>query len=100
MEAERSSVALIRHPSAYLPLAMSLAALALVWGHAAIYGVVHEADEGTAAHIFQILMIAQLPIVAYFVIRWLPKRPRESLKILALLGGEWIAAFAGVYWFT
>lgn len=100
MESKPRSDALIGHPSAYLPLAMSLAALTLVLGHAAIYGVVHEADEGTAAHIFQILMIAQLPIVAYFVIKWLPKRPRESLMILALLGGEWLAAFAGVYWLT
>ena len=100
MESKPTSIALIKHPSAYLPLAMSLAALALVVGHAAVYGVVHEADEGTAAHVFQILMVAQLPIVAYFVIKWLPRRPRESLMILALLGGEWLAAFAGVYWLT
>ena len=35
---------------------MSFAALAMVLGHAAMFGVVHEADEGTAAHIFQLLI--------------------------------------------
>ena len=86
--------------SAWLPLAMSLAALALVLGHAAIFGIVHEADEGTAAHVWQILMAAQLPIVAYFILKWLPRRPRESLQVLALLAGTWLANFAAVYWLT
>ena len=86
--------------SAYLPLAMSLAALALVLGHAAVFGVVHEADEGTAAHVWQILMAAQLPIVAYFIVKWLPRRTGESLQVLALLAGTWLANFAAVYWLT
>jgi hypothetical protein len=78
---------------------MSLAALALVLGHAAIFGVIHEADEGTAAHIFQILMAAQIPIVAYFVLRWLPKRPRESLPVIMLQACAWLAAIS-VVWLT
>lgn len=45
----------LKRPSAWLPLALSCAALALVLGHAAIYGVVHEADEGSATHLFQFL---------------------------------------------
>ena len=100
MKAKLENVSLIKQPSAYLPLAMSLAALTLVLGHAAVYGVVHEADEGAAAHIWQILMAAQLPLVAYFIFKWLPKRPRESLQILALLAGIWLANFAAVYWLT
>ena len=79
---------------------MSLAALALVLGHAAVYGVVHEADEGTAAHVWQILMAAQLPIVAYFMLKWLPRRPGESLQALAVLAGTWLANFTAVYWLT
>jgi len=42
----------------------------MVLGHAAIYGIVHETDEGPAAHIFQILMAAQVPVVAFFAIKW------------------------------
>ena len=91
---------LIMKPSASLPLVMSLVALALVLSHAAIFGVIHEADEGTAAHIFQILMAAQLPIVVYFLLKWLPKRPKESLVVLVLQAGAWLAAIAAVYWLT
>ena len=100
MKTKLVNVSLIKQPSAYLPLTMSLAALALVLGHAAIFGIIHEVDEGAAAHIWQMLMAAQLPIVAYFILKWLPKRPRESLQVLALLAIIWLANFAGVYWLT
>jgi hypothetical protein len=90
----------IKHPSAFLPLAMSLAALAMVLGHAAIYGVVHEADEGAAAHIFQILMAAQVPVVAFFAIKWLPRAPGQALRVLALQAGAGLAAFAAVFFLT
>ena len=100
MKTKLINVSLLKQPSAYLPLAMSLAALALVLGHAAVFGVLHEADEGTAAHVWQILMAAQLPIVAYFLLKWLPKRPGESLQVLAVLAGTWLANFAAVYWLT
>ncbi len=89
-----------RIPSFLIPLLMSLAALALPLAHAAIYGVVHERDEGAAAHIWQILMAAQLPFLLYFVVRWLPKRPREAMLALASLGSTWLANFAAVYWLT
>jgi len=86
--------------SALVPMAMSLAALALVLGHAAIYGIVHEADEGAAAHIFQILMAAQVPVVAYFSIKWLPRAPGQALRVLALQAGAAAAALASVYFLT
>jgi len=90
----------MRQPSALFPLAMSFAALAMVLGHAAMFGVVHEADEGTAAHIFQLLMAAQVPVVAFFAIKWLPRAPRQALKVLALQGGAALAAIAAVYFLT
>jgi len=90
----------IKQPSALLPVAMSLAALAVVLAHAALYGVVHEADEGTAAHLFQILMAAQAPVVLYFAVKWLPRAPGRALRVLALQAGAAAAAFAAVYWLT
>jgi len=90
----------MKQPSAFLPVAMSLAALALVLGHVAIYGIVHEADEGTAAHLFQILMAAQVPIVAFFAIKWLPQAPGRALRVLALQAGAGLAAFASVFFLT
>ncbi len=100
MKIKLVDLSLIRQPSAFLPLVMSLVALALVLGHAAVFGIVHEVDEGAAAHIWQILMAAQLPILAYFVVRWLPKRPRDALQILALVAATWLANFGAVYWLT
>jgi hypothetical protein len=94
------SVSLIRRPAALLPIAMSVAALALVLGHAAMYGIVHEADEGTAAHIFQLLMAAQAPIVAYFALKELPRAPGQAVRVLALQFGAAVAAFAAVYFLT
>jgi len=75
---------ILRQPSAFLPVAMSLVALALVLGHVALFGVVHEADEGAAAHLWQILMAAQVPIIAFFAIKYLPQKPKQALLILAL----------------
>ena len=79
---------------------MSLAAVGLVLGHAAIYGIVYEADEGAAAHIWQILMAGQIPFVIYFMSTWLVQRAKESMLVLALLAGTWLINFAAVYWLT
>ena len=88
---------IIKKPSAFLPVAMSFAALATVLSHVVMFGVVREADEGTAAHIFQLLMIAEVPIVAFFVIKWLPQVPAQALQVLALQVGAALAALAPVF---
>ena len=87
----------IRQPSAFLPVAMSLVAFALVLGYVALFGVVHETDEGTAAHIWQILMAAQVPIVAFFAIKYVPQKPKQALLILALQIVAALAACAPVF---
>lgn len=94
---------IVKQPSAFVPLAMSIGALAVVFV-AAVYtfvhtghGLVHEADEGTAAHLWQILMAGQLPVLIYFAIRWLPRAPRQSLYVLALQAAAILAAMAPVY---
>jgi hypothetical protein len=88
---------MMKQPSALLPLAMSLAALALVVGHVALFGAVREADEGSAAHLFQLLMAAQAPIVAFFAIKWLPRAPGQALYILALQATCALGALAPVF---
>lgn len=89
---------LMKQPSAFLPVAMSLAALATVLGHVALYGAAREADEGSAAHLWQLLMVAQLPIVAFFAIRWLPRTPRRASYVLALQVVAALAAMAPVFY--
>ncbi len=88
---------LIKQPSAFLPVAMSLLALVTVLGTIAIFGVPHHADEGSAAHIFQLLIVAQLPIVAFFAIKWVPQERTPALCVLALQASAGIAALAPVY---
>src|SRR5215204_6447704 len=86
------NIQIIKKPSAFLPVAMSFAALATVLGHVAMFGVVREDDEGTSAHIFQLLMAAQVPIVAFFAIKRLPWAPRQALQVLALQAGAALPA--------
>ncbi len=88
---------ILRQPSALVPLALALTALAVVLGHIAVYGAAHEADEGATAHIWQLLMAAQLPALLVFGIRWLPKAPRQAMGVLALLVAAILAAMAPVY---
>ena len=90
----------IKEPTALLPLIMSSVAIAIVYGHAAIFGVVHETDEGTPAHIFQLLIALQVPIVAFFAAKWLPHAPKQTILILALQAALIVIAFGGVYFFT
>jgi hypothetical protein len=90
----------IKQASAILPLAMSLTALTMVLGHVALFGIVREADEGTPAHIFQLLMVAQVPIVGFFAIKWLPQAPARALQVLALQAGAALATIAAVVVFT
>lgn len=100
MKTKIMDFSLIKHWSAWLPLTMSLTALTLVLAHFAFFGIVHDKDEGAAAHTWQILMVAQLPIVAYFMFKWLPKQVKESLLVFALLAGTWIANFAAMFFLT
>ena len=90
-------LAILKHPSAFLPLAMSLAALATVLIFVALHGTAPQADEGAAAHIWQLLMAAQAPIVLFFAIKWVPQSPRQALPILALQAGAALAAMAPVF---
>ena len=87
----------LRRPSALIPLAMSLAALALVLTHIAIAGTAREADEGAAAHLWQLLMAGQLPFIAFFAAAYLPREPRQAIPILALQLLAGIAAATPVF---
>jgi hypothetical protein len=88
---------LLRKPSGFLPVGMSLAALVVVLAHIAMFGTARQADEGAAAHVWQILMAGQVPILAFFLIKWLPQAPRPTLLMLALQVVAALAAIAPVY---
>jgi len=91
------NISTLKKPSAWLPLAMSCAALAVVLIHVVRFGVAREADEGTSAHLWQLLMAAQVPVIAFFAVKWLPRNPGPALLILALQACAALAALAPVF---
>jgi hypothetical protein len=88
---------MLKKPSAFVPVGMSLAALTTVLIYIALYGTARQADEGSAAHLWQLMMAAQVPIILFFAIRWLPRNPKYALIILTLQGTAVLGALAPVY---
>lgn len=76
---------------------VSLAALATVFVFIALHGTAPQEDEGAAAHIWQLLMAAQAPIVFFFALKWVPRFPKQAVPILALQIGAALAAMAPIF---
>jgi len=91
-------ISTMKHPSAWIPVAMSLIAFAVVMVHGFMFGFVREADEETAAHIWQILMALQIPIVIFFAVKWLPSTQKQALQVLALQAGAYLLSLAAVFY--
>ena len=89
-----------RKPSALLTMGVPLAALCVVLGHVALYGVAHQADEGAAAHSWQLLMVAEAVLVVVFARRWLPRARTATLRVLAVVAGVMLANMAAVFFLT
>ena len=88
---------LLKRPSAFLPLAISIGFL-VFFAEAFVQGtLVRGTDEGTAAHLFQILMPLQLLIAGFFALTWLPKKPRAASQVLIVQVLFALAVFAVVY---
>lgn len=89
-----SVVAMARKPSGFIPIAMSLCTMAMLAAAISMHGAVRDPDEGAVAHIFQLLMVGQLPVIAFFAVKWLRKDYRAGLSVLALqIAGMFAAAF-------
>jgi hypothetical protein len=88
---------LIRQPSAFLPILMSLAALGTVLLRVALVGTAPEPDEGAAANIWQLVMALQLPVISLFAVKWLPRTPGQALIVLGLQAGGVFVALAPVF---
>jgi len=88
----------LKHWSGWLPIAIPVFLLVLALRYVALHGLAREADEGTEAHLFQLLMPVQLAVMGYFGLTWLPRAPREALPVLALQAIAAAAVLASVYW--
>ena len=90
----------LRNPTVFLPLAMSLLALGMVLVHFTIFGIIKETDEGTAALIFQLLMVGQFPIVAFLAFRWFAIAPRQTFFFIVFQVVAALAAIIAVFFLT
>jgi hypothetical protein len=91
------SLSALKQPSALIPLAMSVAAIGVIVAQMAFFGLAREADEGTAAHLWQLLMAGQVPVIAFFALRWLPRTPGPALVVLAFQAVALLVAAAPVF---
>ncbi len=76
----------INRVSMIVPIVLSFLALALVLSSKFIIGMEPSNDEGWQAHIFQILIAAQLPFIVAFIAttNWKPlTRPLTTLAMQA-----------------
>ena len=69
--------------SALIPLVMSLIALVLVGIQLSIHGMRPERDEGALAHLYQLLVVGQIPVISFFAFRWLRRAPLQGLRVVA-----------------
>lgn len=97
VQSKSTVLTLLRRPSAFLPLVISGAFLVAFLIGLAEGRLVRQPDEDTGAHLFQILMPAQLLIIAFFGISWFPKRPAQTVQVLALQISAALAVLAIVY---
>jgi hypothetical protein len=90
---------MIKRPLAWIPVAMSLAILAMVLTTIGISGAVRQQDEGTQAHIFQIWLVLEVVLMTVFAVAWVPRRPKQALVVLAIQILGALAACAPVFYF-
>ena len=71
-------------PSAMIPPIMSLAAVAVVLAQLAVDVWLPELHSGAIAGLWLLLIVAQLPVIAFFAYRWLPRTPWPAGKVLVV----------------
>ena len=91
---------LIKKPSAWVPVALSLGVLASMIICIAMFAPpARQPDEGTGAHLFQIWLVLEFFMIAFFALKWLPQKPKQALVILAIQIIAALVACAPVFYF-
>ena len=93
-------ISIIKKPSAWIPIALSLVVLAAMLISFALFGPpVRQPDEGTGAHLFQIWLVLEVFMVGFFAIKWLPQKPKPAFLVLVIQIVAVLAACAPVFYF-
>ncbi len=69
-------------PSAWGPVIMSIGALVLCGVQMAMHGTRPVPDEDALVHLWQLLVLGQVPIIGFFAFRWLRACPRQAATVL------------------
>ena len=97
MTNDNPSISMLKQPVALIPIAMSVAAISIVMVHLIFVGSAPQADEGVEAHLWQLLMAGQIPIMAFFAFTRLARDAGPALRVLGLQAFAALAALAPVY---
>lgn len=73
-------------PTAILPIGLSLCTFLIALIHVAFYGHSPEPDGGSTAHVWQLLMAAQIPALALFAATWFRKARGPAFQALKVHG--------------
>ena len=93
-------LSLIKKPSAWIPIALSVAILLMELGAIVVFGTPSpKSDEGVLAHLFQIWLVLEALLISFFVTAWVVRSPVPAVRILLLQVGEVFAGCFPVYYF-
>lgn len=91
---------LLKKPSAWGPMAMSLFIIAMeIFILTTGIGVDTSGDEGVAAHLFQIAFVLEIVLIPLFALMWLPREGKTALAVLALQLALFLAMCFPVFYF-
>ncbi len=78
-------ISLLKKPSAWVPMAIPLAFFAYIVIVISVFGIgERQEDEGTGAHLFQLWLVLEPLMLAFFAFKYIPLARKEALQILAL----------------
>ncbi|MDO8521419.1 MAG: hypothetical protein Q7S52_04850 [bacterium] len=94
-------ISILKKPSAWIPIALSLAMLAFLVTLLSMHGIPtsdENKDEGVAAHLFQLWLVLEAVMIPYFAVRWLAQAPKDASLVLALQIALVLLAAAPVFY--
>ena len=77
-------ISLLKKPSAWIPIVIPFIFFAYLVTYITLFGIVHQEDEGTGAHLFQIWLVLEPLMLVFFAFKWFSSAPKQALLILAL----------------
>ena len=87
-------VSLLKKPSAAIPIVISFIAVTLVLVQRSLVLSGEDSDVAAFSRTFRIVLALQIPPIIYFLYRWLPRKPNDALRVLALQAGAALIAIA------